>query len=53
MPHGISGCAACQGLGVDPADSYYTMTVGHVALAGAGGILLGMLLTWLYCERRG
>jgi hypothetical protein len=33
-------------------DQYNTMTVGHVALAGAGGIVLGMIFAWIYCENR-
>jgi len=32
-------------------DQYRTMTVGHVALAGAGGILLGLSLMWLWKGR--
>lgn len=33
-------------------DQYRTMTVGHVALAGAGGIIVGLTMMWLWKGRR-
>jgi hypothetical protein len=33
-------------------DQYRTMTAGHVALAGSGGILLGLALMWLWKVRK-
>jgi len=43
------GCAACAGpLGQAAEDQYKTMTAGHVALAAAGGILLGMAMTYAW-----
>jgi hypothetical protein len=29
-------------------DQYRTMTTGHVALAGAGGLLLGLFMMWAW-----
>jgi hypothetical protein len=33
-------------------DQYRTMTVGHVAFAGAGGILAGLALMWIWKVRK-
>jgi hypothetical protein len=47
------GCASCavSGFGAEP-DSYYTMTSGHVMLAGVGGFLLGMLTLYIWDQAK-
>lgn len=45
---GTSGC----GCGDATTDQYLTMTAGHVALAGAGGIALGMLFMYIWQAQR-
>jgi hypothetical protein len=46
---GVGG--GCRGCG-QAADKYRTMTAGHVALAGAAGILAGMSFMWVWHERK-
>jgi len=29
-------------------DKYYTMTAGHVAMAGAGGLVAGVVFSWIW-----
>ncbi len=50
LPHytPIGGCAGCVELGAAEEDVYKQTTWGHVALATAGGILVGMLFMYLY-----
>jgi len=45
----VEGCSSC---GEAADDRYRTMTAGHVALAGAGGIALGMLFMAIWQKSR-
>jgi hypothetical protein len=46
----VGGCG-CRGVG-QSGEQYKTMTAGHVAFAGAGGILIGMLFMHIWKERK-
>lgn len=35
-----------------PGDSLYNMTEGHVAMAGAAGLVVGWILTYAYLKRK-